>query len=84
MHRNLASASLDQLRETLINIRMFDLQKGSFHKSKTAAFSNTSRCFSHVFVCFLATAAVPHYKHTAFDFVSHANATASSATAGAQ
>ena len=76
MNGNLVRAALDQSREPSPDIRMFNLQKGSFNQSKAAMLTDTPRRFAHVIVCFLAPAAVTHDQHAAIYF-SHPAAPAS-------
>src|SRR5882724_10133811 len=72
MHRNVPSSPLDQPREPLGNIRMFDLQESRFDQSKASAFADGPGCRPHIVVCFRATAAVADNEDTTLDPVFHA------------
>jgi hypothetical protein len=76
MDGNFVCSALDQSGEPCADVRMFDLQKGSFNQIKPAALANAPSGFAHVFVGFLATAAVSDNQHSAIYF-SHAAAPAS-------
>src|ERR1700682_2244289 len=83
MHGNFSRALFNQSRERFTDIRMFYLKKRRFNQIKTAPFTDAARCFTHVCIPSLAPAAVSDDQDCALKFVAHANASATTAAAGA-
>jgi hypothetical protein len=84
MDHHLSRTALHQTRETLSDVRVFNLEKRRFDKSKASPFSYRTGCGANVVVRFAATTAVTNNQYSDFPITSHAADTASAINKGSQ